>query len=91
MTAPAATSSRMDSGLQGASPAQVRGKMEPSRHPLSFPSNSKTSRALNHRQSDLQEAPICQLCPLAMEVSRGIILVAQIEVCTVCTKGLVCT
>ena len=74
-TVPAATSSRTDSRRHGVSPAQVRGKMEPSRRPLSFPPNFKTSRALNHRQSDLQGAPICQACPSAMEVSREIILV----------------
>jgi len=41
--------------------------MEPPRRPLSFPPNFKPSRALNHQQSDLQEAPICQPCPPAME------------------------
>jgi len=74
-TAPAATSFRTDSDRHGASPAQVRGKTESSRRPLSFPPNFKPSRALNHRQSDLQEAPVCQPCPPAMEVSHGIILV----------------
>ena len=74
-TAPATTSSRIDSSHHGASSAQVRGKTEPSHRPLSFPSNSKPSRALNHRQSDLQETPVCQPCPSAVEVSRRIILV----------------
>ena len=73
--APAATSSCTDFNCHGASPAQVRGKTESSRRPLSFPPNSKTSCALNHQQSNLQEAPVCQPCPPAMEVSRGIILV----------------
>ena len=41
--------------------------MEPPRRHLSFPPNFKPSRALNHQQSDLQEAPICQPCPPAME------------------------
>ena len=59
----------------GVSPALVRGKTEPSHHSLSFPPNFKPSRALNHRQSDLQEASVCQPCPSAMEVSRGIIFV----------------
>ena len=53
--------------IHDASPAQVRGKTESPRRHLSFLPNSKTSRALNHRQSDLQEAPICQPCPPAME------------------------
>ena len=65
----------LDSGHHGASPVQVRGKTEPSHRPLSFPPNFKTSRALNHRQSDLQEALVCQPCPPAMEVSCEIILV----------------
>ena len=50
-------------------------KTEPSCCPLSFLPNSKTSRALNHWQSNLQEAPVCQPCPPAMKISRGIILV----------------
>ena len=62
----AATSSHTDSGRHGASPAQVRDKTEPSHHPLFFPPNSKTSRALNHRQSNLQETPVCQPCPPAI-------------------------
>ena len=47
--APATISSRTDSGRHGASPAQVRGKTEPPHRPLSFPPNSKPSRAINHR------------------------------------------
>jgi len=74
-TAPAATSFRTDSSRHGTLQAQVRGKMEPSHHSLSFPPNFKPSRALNHRQSDLQEASVCQPCPPAMEVSCGIIFV----------------
>jgi len=58
-----------------ASPTQVRDKTETPRRPLSFSPNFKSSRALNHRQSDLQEAPACQPCPPAMEISRGIIFV----------------
>ena len=74
-TALVATSFRTDSSRHGASPAQVRGKTQPSHRSLSFLKNFKPSRALNHRQSDLQEASVCQPCPPAMEVSRGIILV----------------
>ena len=65
----------LDSGRHGASPVQVRGKTEPSHRPLSFPPNFKTSRALNHRQSDFQEALVCQPYPPAIEISRGILLV----------------
>ena len=74
-TAPVATSFRTDSSRHSASPAQVRGKTEPSRRPLSFPPNYKSPHALNHQQSNLQEAPVCQPCPPVMEVSREIILV----------------
>ena len=49
--------------------------MELPHRPLSFPPNFKPSRALNHQLSDLQEAPICQPCPRAMEVFREIIFV----------------
>ena len=61
--------------IHDASPAQVRGKTESPRRHLSFLPNSKTSRALNHRQYDMQGAPVRQPCPLAVEVSREIILV----------------
>ena len=64
-----------DSGHHGASPAQVRGKTEPPHHPLSFSPNSKPSRALNRRQSKLQEAPVRQPYPPTMKISRGINLV----------------
>ena len=58
-----------------ASLVQIRGKTEPPRRPLSFPSNFKLSCALNRRQSDLQEASVHQPYLPAMEVSRGINLV----------------
>ena len=69
------SSSRSDSGRHGASPAQVRGKTELSRCPLSFLPNFKPSRALNHWQSDLQEASACHPCLPAMKLSREIIFV----------------
>ena len=58
-----------------AATAGARGKTEPSRRSLCFLSNSKPSRALNHRQSELQEAPVRQPYPPTMKISRGINLV----------------
>ena len=74
-TASVAVSSRTDSSRHGASPGQVRGKTESSYRSLSFSPIFKPSRALNHRQFDLQEGSVRQPCPSAMEVSRGIIFV----------------
>ena len=65
-------SSRQDFDCYDASPTQIRCKTESPRRPLSFPPNLKSSHALNHRQSDLQEAFIRQPCPPAMDVSREI-------------------
>ena len=60
-----------------ASPTQVRDKTETPCRPLSFPPNFKSSRALNHRQSDFQEVSVLQPCLPAMKVSREIILVGH--------------
>ena len=46
---PPGCSSLRDSSYCDASLVQVRDKMKPSHHPLSFPSNTKSSHALNHR------------------------------------------
>ena len=54
----AVTSSCTDSNHHGASPAQLRDKMEPPHCHISFSPNFKLSRVLNYRQSDLQEALI---------------------------------
>jgi len=50
-----ATSFGNDSGRYGASPVQIRDKIELPRCPLCFLPNFKPFRALNYRQSDLQE------------------------------------
>ena len=52
----------------------VRGKMEPPHHALYVAPNSKPSRPLNRRQSDLQETSIYQPCPPTMEVLVELLL-----------------
>ena len=55
--------------IHDASPAQVRDKTESSRRPFSFLPNSKSSRALNHQQSDKQGAPVRQPWKFLMKLS----------------------